>query len=231
VPHRSDMSVWTGRADTADGESGRRWHQVVRPVEAADGPGVALLGFACDAGVRRNRGRPGAAEGPAAVRRMLGNLAWHGGNEDRLYDAGDIACDGDSLEAAQQDYAGRLAGLLRSRHFPLGLGGGHEIAWAAGQGLELAFKGDPRLERLGIVNFDAHLECRIIEMSKTGRDGSGRGCAPCSGGLGAYGLCQLCRDLWAVAGSGRTGGGFAGIVDLAAVGLCGDAAVGCRATH
>ena len=81
MPHRTDMSVWTGRVDAADGESGRRWHQVVRPVEAADGPGVVLLGFACDAGVRRNHGRPGAAEGPAALRRMLGNLAWHGGDD------------------------------------------------------------------------------------------------------------------------------------------------------
>ena len=62
MPHRTDMSVWTGRMDVAGGEQGRRWHQVVRPVEAADGPGVALLGFACDAGVRRNH---------AATRRPL----------------------------------------------------------------------------------------------------------------------------------------------------------------
>ena len=172
MPHRTDMSVWTGRADTADGESGRRWHQVVRPVEAADGPGVALLGFACDAGVRRNSGRPGAAEGPAALRRMLGNLAWHGGSDGRLYDAGDVACDGDALEAAQQEYAGRLAALLRSRHFPLGLGGGHEIAWAAGQGLELAFNGDPRLERLGIINFDAHLDLRQPDPPGRGTSGT-----------------------------------------------------------
>jgi formiminoglutamase len=166
------MSVWTGRVDAADGESGRRWHQVVLPVEAADGPGLVLLGFACDAGVRRNHGRPGAAEGPAALRRMLGNLAWHGGDDGRLYDAGDIACDGDSLEAAQQEYAGRLAGLLRSRHFPLGLGGGHEIAWAAGQGLERALQGDPRLERLGILNFDAHLDLRQPDPAGRGTSGT-----------------------------------------------------------
>ena len=172
MPHRTDMSVWTGRMDAADGESARRWHQVVRPVEAADGPGLVLLGFACDAGVRRNHGRPGAAEGPAALRRMLGNLAWHGGTDGRLYDAGDIACDGDSLEAAQQEYAGRLAALLRSRHFPLGLGGGHEIAWAAGQGLERALQGDPRLERLGILNFDAHLDLRQPDPAGRGTSGT-----------------------------------------------------------
>ena len=172
MPHRTDMSVWAGREDIADGAAGRRWHQVVRPVEAADDPGVALLGFACDAGVSRNHGRPGAAEGPAALRRMLGNLAWHGGSDGRLYDAGDVACEGDSLEEAQQQYAEHLASLLRSRHFPVGLGGGHEIAWAAGQGLELALQGDTRLERLGILNFDAHLDLRRPDTQGRGTSGT-----------------------------------------------------------
>jgi formiminoglutamase len=103
---------------------------------------------------------------------MLGNLAWHGGNDSRLYDAGDIACEGDSLEEAQQEYAERLASLLRSRHFPLGLGGGHEIAWAAGQGLERALQGDPRLERLGILNFDAHLDLRRPDPPDRGTSGT-----------------------------------------------------------
>ena len=108
----------------------------------------------------RNSGRPGAADGPAALRRALANLAWHGGDDARLYDAGDVSCRGDELEAAQSGYAERLAALLRAGHFPIGLGGGHEIALGAYLGLERAFDGDPRLERLGIVNFDAHLDLR-----------------------------------------------------------------------
>jgi formiminoglutamase len=156
----NDAGDWSGRVDADDGERGRRWHQVVQPVGAADRPGVALLGFASDAGVRRNHGRPGAADGPRALRRALSNLAWHGGPDARLYDAGDVACDGDALEDAQDRHAQRLAGLLRAGHFPLGLGGGHEIALASYLGLEQALEGDPRLERLGIVNFDAHLDLR-----------------------------------------------------------------------
>jgi len=122
------MNIWSGRVDAADGEAGRRWHQVVRPAAAADGPGIALAGFACDAGVRRNHGRPGAAAGPTELRRMLGNLAWHGGSTRHLYDAGDVSCDGDALERAQGEYANLVAGLLRAGHLPVGLGGGHEIA-------------------------------------------------------------------------------------------------------
>jgi formiminoglutamase len=164
--------AWTGRVDAADGERGRRWHQVVRPVHTADRPGVALLGFASDAGVSRNHGRPGAAEGPTALRRALANLAWHGGDEARLYDAGDVDCSDDQLEAAQSAYADRLAGLLRDGHVPIGLGGGHEIAWAAHLGLERALAGDPRFERLGILNFDAHLDLRRPEVPGRGTSGT-----------------------------------------------------------
>ena len=163
---------WTGRVDAADGERGRRWHQVVRPVRTADRPGVALLGFASDAGVSRNHGRPGAATGPAALRRALANLAWHGGDDARLYDAGDVTCSDDALEEAQSAYADQLAALLRDGHFVIGLGGGHEIAWAAHSGLERALAADPRFERLGIVNFDAHLDLRRPEPRGRGTSGT-----------------------------------------------------------
>ena len=172
MTHRSDMSLWTGRVDAHDGELGKRWHQVVRAAQGADVPGVALLGFACDAGVSRNHGRPGAAGGPRELRRMLGNLAWHGGESGRLYDDGDVACDGDELEAAQSEYANRLAALLRAGHLAVGLGGGHEIAWAAYQGLALALGSDPRLQRLGIINFDAHLDLRQPESPGRGTSGT-----------------------------------------------------------
>jgi len=171
-PPDQSASPWTGRVDAGDGERGRRWHQVVRPVHAADRPGVALLGFASDTGVSRNHGRPGAAEGPMALRRALANLAWHGSDDARLYDAGDVHCEGDALEHAQSTYADRLAGLLHDGHFTIGLGGGHEIAWAAYQGIERALGDDPRLERLGILNFDAHLDLRRPEVAGRGTSGT-----------------------------------------------------------
>ncbi len=168
--HRGmDRALWTGRVDTEDGDAGRRWHQVVEPV--TDVPGTALLGLASDTGVTRNRGRAGAAEGPAALRRMLANLAWHGGNRARLYDAGDAVCEGDALEDAQSAYAQHAAALLQAGHFVIGLGGGHEIAWASYSAIAKGLAGDARLERLGIVNFDAHLDLR--EPAAAGRGTSG----------------------------------------------------------
>ena len=54
---------WRGREDVAEGTGARRWHQAVRPRDAAAAR-VALIGFACDAGVARNNGRTGAVAGP-----------------------------------------------------------------------------------------------------------------------------------------------------------------------
>jgi len=169
---RHDMSAWTGRVDAVEGDAGRRWHQVIRPLGGATEPGTALIGFACDAGVARNHGRPGAADGPQSLRRMLANLAWHGRPDDRLLDAGDVVCAGDELEAAQQEYGEQVARLLQAGHAPIGLGGGHEIAWAAYLGIERALAGHPRLERLGIINFDAHLDLRRPEVPGLGTSGT-----------------------------------------------------------
>jgi formiminoglutamase (EC 3.5.3.8) len=59
----------------------------VSPHFIPDAQGIALLGFVCDEGVRRNQGRTGAAEGPQAIRQALANMASHAGHE-RLVDMG-----------------------------------------------------------------------------------------------------------------------------------------------
>jgi formiminoglutamase len=167
-----ELPDWHGRVDAVDGEAGRRWHQVVRPASAACAPGVALVGFACDAGVQRNQGRIGAAAGPRKLRQYLSNFAWHGDPAAALYDAGDVACVDDDLEAAQARFADRVAALLHAGHRVIGLGGGHEIAWASYQGIAAACAGQPRLQRLGIVNFDAHFDLRQQEQSGRGSSGT-----------------------------------------------------------
>ncbi|MCC4116903.1 formimidoylglutamase [Aromatoleum toluclasticum] len=156
-PDRKNMDVWTGRIDPEPDSP--RWHQAIRPLDTAAAPGVALLGFACDEGVRRNKGRPGAADAPVAIRKALASLAWH--RENPAYDAGDLPCDDGDLEAAQARLAGNVRALLAAGHFPVVLGGGHEVAWGSWQGLaaHLADTAD-HAPRIGIVNFDAHFDLR-----------------------------------------------------------------------
>lgn len=157
------MKGWAGRIDERDGDAGRRWHQIVEPFEPGLPPGLALIGIASDVGVARNHGRPGAAEGPAALRGHLANLPEI---EDlAIYDAGDVVVADGDLEAAQIAFGARVSGLLRENHLAIGLGGGHEIAFASFMGLHGAVASD---RRVGILNFDAHFDLRDELRSTSG---------------------------------------------------------------
>lgn len=150
-------NVWLGRVDPPGIADSRRWHQIVVPARANAPPGVAFLGFASDEGVRRNHGRPGAAQGPTALRAAMCNLPVLD-RQPHLYDAGDVSCVDGDLEAAQVAFSTRMTALLESGHTVIGLGGGHEIAYASYRGLSDHLR-QPAAS-IGIVNFDAHLDIR-----------------------------------------------------------------------
>ena len=161
----ADASLWTGRVDAEEGPRALRWHQAIRPLLDAAAPGLALLGFACDAGVARNQGRPGAAEGPAALRRALAGLAWH--RTAPAWDAGDVVVEGDALETGQAELAGMVKALLDAGHRPVVVGGGHEVAFGTFSGLaeHLARNAGVRPPVVGVVNLDAHLDLRAGRAS------------------------------------------------------------------
>lgn len=168
--HRpAEPTRWQGRLDADEGPRARRWHQEVRPLLAGAPPGVALLGFACDEGVRRNQGRVGAAEGPPALRRALADLAWHGDRP--VHDAGDVLVDEEALEEAQAELGAHVARLLGEGHLPVVMGGGHEVAYGSFLGLSAHLAGAApaggaaRPLRLGVVNLDAHLDLRAGRAS------------------------------------------------------------------
>ena len=151
-----EQAWWQGRVDPEEGATARRWHQVVS-LEPPVQPGVSLLGLASDRGVQINLGRPGAVEGPGALRSALAGLAWH--HDTSLADAGNIRV-GDDLPSGQEAYAERLHKLLDQRQFVIGLGGGHEIGWASYLGCRRYLDEIAPGKTLGIVNFDAHFDLR-----------------------------------------------------------------------
>lgn len=156
----TDLSQWAGR-DDGSGLEHRRWHQRIAPVDPAV-PGFALLGLASDEGVTRNQGRPGAAEGPAAIRAALGSFAVH--HQIPLFDGGDVPVVDGGLEEAQQRFGEALADLLTQPKLTVGLGGGHEITWASYRGVRKAFPD----ARLGILNLDAHFDNRPDAQASSG---------------------------------------------------------------
>lgn len=163
-----NCEAWEGRTDSEADFDAFRWHQWIQPLDLQgesftlpEGAlGVAFLGFCCDEGIRRNRGRTGAANGPHSIRKELANLPCWFTQEVRLYDAGDITCQETSLEEGQGSLAIAVKQILDWGLFPMVLGGGHEIALGHYQGIRehlLTKTPDPRI---GIVNFDAHLDLR-----------------------------------------------------------------------
>lgn len=165
--HKANMSRWQGRIDAAEGDLGRRWHQIVKPLdEDAQPGGVALIGFACDAGVARNHGRTGARLGPQALRAVLGNMPVRRCH--RIADAGDVVCDDDELEKAQEELAAAIAGVLSRGKLPLAMGGGHEMAFGSFSGLARHLETQEKTPRIGIINLDAHFDLRVAERASSG---------------------------------------------------------------
>lgn len=167
----SDMALWQGRSDAGERGDTRRLFNIAAALNPfGDSPLPAdarvLLGFACDAGVQRNQGRIGAAQGPQAIRRMLAGLPLH--NHGTLYDAGDVACQGDALEAAQHALASAVQAVLMRGSFPVVLGGGHEIAWGTWQGLRGYLDACGDQGSVLILNLDAHFDLRTARPGSSG---------------------------------------------------------------
>src|SRR5690554_3711272 len=127
----SKSRMWTGRVDSDSDFKQFRYHQVARCVsllDLDDTPEVALLGFASDEGVRRNKGRVGAAEGPVYFRDNIGSMCWHGA-ESGFIDVGKIIPKKGNLEEAQQELGKAVQLLLQHQKKPFIIGGGHETAY------------------------------------------------------------------------------------------------------
>lgn len=159
-----EPAVWQGR-DDGPGAGNARWHNTILPVSEATAAGNAVLGFGSDEGVRRNKGRTGARNGPDALRLALSSVALQ--EPVALYDAGDVIVDGTDLETGQEDFARALARLINQGHFTVGLGGGHEITFASYAGIRDAL-GAAGSWSLGIVNIDAHLDIRDEPQATSG---------------------------------------------------------------
>ena len=128
----ADMSLWKGRVDNTaqetTAENSARLHQKIQPWDNISDlkDSVTLIGFACDEGVRRNQGRSRAKQGPVQIRKALANTVFPANIS--VHDAGDISCNDENLEAAQQSLTRQVCKILSANGQPIILGGGHEMA-------------------------------------------------------------------------------------------------------
>ncbi|RDY57879.1 formimidoylglutamase [Flagellimonas nanhaiensis] len=153
--------IWTGRVSN-------KWlylHEKVHctPLEElpeAQKKSIALLGYACDEGVSRNQGRPGAVNGPDAIKSSFAKMPNHLPGQVLLHDVGNITCDNGDMEAAQETLSDTVLTLLQKKQFPIVLGGGHDVAYGHYHGIERYLDTKKEAQTIGIINFDAHFDLR-----------------------------------------------------------------------
>lgn len=139
-------------------------YQQIKPQEH-----IAILGFACDEGVKRNHGRQGAALGPKMIRECLAKIpASKKHTAKKIIDVGDVLCEQNQLELAQNRLAAVVETTLHHKAFPIVLGGGHETAWGHWLGLANAW---PHKD-IAILNFDAHFDMRHTQIDGKGTSGT-----------------------------------------------------------
>ncbi|MEC7264984.1 MAG: formimidoylglutamase [Bacteroidota bacterium] len=163
-------NLWTGRISN-------KWlylHEKVHctpltEIPEAQKKSIALLGYACDAGVHRNQGRAGAVDGPDAIKSSFGKMPNHLASHVLLHDAGSITCTNSDMEASQNQLAEAVTTLLEKKQFPIVLGGGHDMAYGHYCGIKKYLDAKKEGQTIGIINFDAHFDLRKnTEQSNSG---------------------------------------------------------------
>jgi formiminoglutamase len=155
----ADPGLFYRRGDPNDPRLGER---ALRGPGALDGAQVVLVGCPQDEGVRRNKGRVGAAQGPAEIRRAFYRYPVSAAHEGlRLADLGDVQAGAtledthEVLRAVVRHCLGRVAKVVV-------LGGGNDISYADCSALAL------EAPSLLAFNIDRHLDLRADAVRNSG---------------------------------------------------------------
>lgn len=145
--------------DPNDRKMGER---VGRDPSAYAGARIVLLGCPQDHGVRRNRGRPGAAAAPREIRRQLYRLASPVGLDDGgMFDVGDVAI-AQNLEETHRRHRAIVDRLLSDDKTVVVLGGGNDISHPDVSALAAAARD------VLAFNVDSHFDVREAARPNSG---------------------------------------------------------------
>ena len=162
--------IWQGRFDGEDPLYHRIFQRVTleNNFENLSENDFALQGFAVDEGVKRNRGKIGAADAPDFIRKNMANFPVAKAHFS-LKDFGNISCDDQNLEKVQQKLSENVHQILFKKAKSIVLGGGHEVMFAHYSGIRKAFP----TSKIGIINIDAHFDNREIDAEIGASSGTG----------------------------------------------------------
>lgn len=120
-----------------------------------------IVGCPQDEGVKRNNGRPGAAEAPHGIRTHLYRLQTPQHSQIKLIDAGNINKT-DPLEENHKALTEVVSSFLKDGKKVIVLGGGNDISYADVRALS-SVEND-----ISAINIDAHLDMRIAVQMTSG---------------------------------------------------------------
>ncbi|MFC5045298.1 formimidoylglutamase [Aquimarina hainanensis] len=156
-----DQTIWNGRTS----ESTLYFHEKIKCFDLSeetlpktDEKVISILGYECDEGVARNKGRVGAVAGPNAIRKMLAPLSNHFKKDTQIFDVGNIICQNNDLERSQRSASDIISYLIENKSFPIVLGGGHDLAYAHYNGIKKCSTN----KKIGVINLDAHFDLRTV---------------------------------------------------------------------
>lgn len=164
----SDIFALTTRPDAEhfysrdDANDPRLGEVVGREIEGYSHADIVILGCPQDEGVRRNKGRVGAAEAPDAIRRQFYKLTTYNIKK-KVFDLGNVAI-GATLEDTHDTQIEIVTQLLQDGKRVIVLGGGNDISYADGSAMAAVFGNKNWIG----VNIDAQLDVRIAEERNSG---------------------------------------------------------------
>jgi len=156
---RPDQNVFFSRHDMNDPRLGEVVGRSENDYERAD---IVILGCPQDEGVKRNRGREGAAQAPNAIRTQFYKLTPFNIKK-RLFDLGNTDVSG-SLEEIHDRHTEIVTQVLRDGKRLVVLGGGNDISYADGRAMAAVFRPDHWIG----VNIDSHLDVRADQPRNSG---------------------------------------------------------------
>lgn len=122
---------------------------------------VVILGCPQDEGVRRNKGRVGAAKAPDAIRAQFYKLTDFG-IEAKIFDLGNTIIR-ETLEETHDAQTEIVRRLIRDGKKIISLGGGNDVSYPDCKALTLEFEG-----RILAFNIDAHFDVRDDQPRNSG---------------------------------------------------------------
>ncbi len=156
---RPDPELLFKKHDRFDPRIGEIVHADENDYRSAD---IVILGCPQDEGVRRNKGREGAAKAPDAIRAQFFKLTTFNIKK-RVFDLGNTNI-ADSLEETHDNQIAVVKQVLQDGKRLIILGGGNDISYADGRAMSEVYGPEWWIG----INIDSHLDVRVDQPRNSG---------------------------------------------------------------